>query len=156
MFATSLHHCLTQELQHLQALAALLDDEATALLQRATPQVLAQLAQQKLEEFQHLSDLSRERDQLLHEAGLDAGHTGTEAAVAQHPLLAATWHELLQVAEAAKQQNERNGLYIQTQLTFTTESLAALRDAQARTTLYGPKGRQTPSQPNAPTRSHKA
>lgn len=157
MFVSQLLQCLEREQEHLSTLAALLQDEAQALLQRAEPPELARLAQDKLQCFQALHELAAERDALLQAQGYAAGHEGTDAAVAQYPdELSAVWQNLLSTAETARQQNEHNGLYIRTQLKFTTESMTALHEAQSRTALYGPRGRQLSAQPNIPTRSHRA
>lgn len=158
MFARQLLDCLEREQQQLSILLDVLQKEAQALLQRAQPPELAQLAQEKLQCFQTLHELGAERDALLQQEGLATGHEGTEAAIEKYgyPELAAAWQALLSTAESARQQNEHNGLYIRTQLKFTTESMKALHEAQSRNALYGPRGRQLSAQPNLPTRTHRA
>ena len=156
MSVALLRQQLQNEIESVQALAQLLHDESNALLARAQPQTLASASQRKTALFEQLQQQGLERDLLLAQLGYVSGHAGTDAAAADHPDLAGAWHDLRQVAASAREQNERNGLYIQTHLQYTTEALAALREAQARTSLYGPRGRQTPATPAASTRSHRA
>ncbi|MCK9512065.1 MAG: flagellar protein FlgN [Pigmentiphaga sp.] len=151
-----LHQQLETELESIQVLAQLLHDESNALLARAQPQVLANLSQRKTAMFERLQAQGQERDRLLAQLGHAAGQAGTDAAADAHPDLQPVWQALRQAAAAARDQNERNGVYIHTHLRYTTEALAALREAQARTALYGPRGRQAPASPTASTRSHRA
>ncbi|MGE4335711.1 MAG: flagella synthesis protein FlgN [Pigmentiphaga sp.] len=156
MSVAQLHQQLENELESVHALAQLLHDESNALLTRAQPQNLAALSQRKTALFEQLQNQGRERDLLLATLGYANGHVGTDTAALAHPELAGAWQALSQAATDAREQNERNGLYIQTHLRYTTEALAALREARARTSLYGPRGRQTPASPAASTRSHRA
>ncbi len=156
MSASDLHSCLQREAEAVTAFAQILTEEGDALLQRATPEALADITQRKMAIIDTLDQLAQERDAQLATLGFETGHSGAAAAASAHPDLAEPWEQLLAQADAARQQNEHNGVIIRAQLQYHQQAMAALRDAQARTTLYGPSGRQKPAQPTSTGRSRKA
>src|SRR5690625_1733482 len=138
MPSTQLQTCVQHEANAVAEFAQILVEEGEALLQRALPEILAQITQRKLEMLDELQSIGQTRDALLGKLGFAAGLPGIESAAQQHPALNEAWQALNTQANAAREQNEHNGVIIRAQLQYHNEALATLRQAQAQTALYGP------------------
>jgi flagella synthesis protein FlgN len=146
---------LRAELDAFREFHQLLQIEQAALA-AGDADALVGLAQRKSEQVGRLTQLAEGRNQTLRSAtgktdqlGIDAwrerfdpqGRVGADR----------LWRELLELARAARQLNERNGLLIGLKLQHNQQALAVLRGAAAQTTqLYGPDGQSYSASPGRP------
>ena len=134
-FVSRLH----AERDALKAFVTLLEAEQQALISGNADQLLG-LADSKVLAAQELNKLAAARnDQLRVDSG---GMTAWLQANAANGLSA--WHDILQLAEQAKQLNRTSGILIQTKLRYNQQALMALQNAAHGVTgLYGPDGQHS-------------
>lgn len=139
----SLLSCLSRENTLIIEFSATLNTDTEALGDRKASHSLQAIAEHKASLANQLAECSKERDDLLSALGFASGHQGTEDAVAQHPVLAALWEELLHNAAEASAINARNGALIELSLQYTQQSLDALRklDGATGAGTYDAQGR---------------
>jgi flagella synthesis protein FlgN len=100
---------------------------------------LARLTERKAAQAKTLEQLDGQRRAILHERGYSTDRDGASqlaAALEQDAL----WQALLERIEAARMQNQINGLAIGTRLDHTNRTLSFLQRETGQT-LYGPNGR---------------
>ena len=124
---TALLSCLNQENTLVLEFTAALETETTLLLDRNAIKELQELTTRKTELAEQLTQLSQQRDALLAEMGLPAGHAGTNEAVGHSSELTASWETLLSNVDVAKEINSRNAMLIDISLRYAQESLETLR-----------------------------
>ena len=143
-FVSRLH----AERDALKAFVTSLETEQQALISGNTEQLLA-LADSKVLAAQELSKLATTRTDELRTRGAkidSGGMTAWLQANAANSL--PVWHDILQLAEQAKQLNRTIGILIQTKLRYNQQALMVLQNAAHGVTgLYGPDGQHSLSAP---------
>lgn len=117
------------------------------MLSKGEAESLPALAQGKTELAVRLSQLAGQRNHYLLAQGLSPDRKGMETWLAAHPDAAAAapvWRELLALAEAARQQNQANGMAIGIRLSHNRQALELLQSAARSASLYRPDGQTDP------------
>lgn len=140
--AAPLVQLISAELALLREFVTLLGDEQGALV-RGELDRLIPLAEEKSRLAASLAQAAEGRNAALATLGLAKDRPGVETWLAVHPELQQTaqdWQILLDLAAAARDQNELNGKLIHSRLQQNQRALAALSAATHQTMLYGPDG----------------
>ncbi len=103
----------------------LLEKEHETLLSSYSNDELFDLTEIKNQYASRLDLAAQERDQELQQLQLSVGRPGLTQARDLDPSLAHSVDRLFDIAEQARQLNEKNGLLIQAYLAYTTEALSA-------------------------------
>lgn len=117
------------------------------MLIKGEAECLPAIAQGKTELAVRLSQLAEQRNQHLLAQGLSPNRKGMEIWLAAYPDAAAAalvWRELLTLAEAARQQNQANGMAIGIRLSHNRQALELLQSAARSASLYRPDGQTDP------------
>ena len=125
-----------------EAFLGILQTEQDALVQGDSER-LEVLAQDKTEMVRQLLRLAEQRNQYLVSRALTPDREGMEAWLAASPdkkAAAVAWHDLLQLAQAARQLNYINGQVIAARLQHNQQTFAALQGAAGHPSLYNPHG----------------
>lgn len=136
--------------QHHDALGEFMTvlDKEQALFTEAPVAVdaLSRLTERKAAQAKTLEQLDSQRRAMLAERGYDTGREGASELAASLGC-DAIWQALLERIEAARTQNQINGLAIGTRLDHTNRTLSFLQRETGQT-LYGPNGRTRAYGPN--------
>lgn len=129
---------LTLELGAAGAFLEILQQEQAALVEGRIERLEA-LAADKSRMVAQLAELADRRNRHLAALGMEPDLRGMETWLADTKA-AATWRELLQLAQTVHQLNQTNGAIIDTRLKHNQQALAALLSAAGSASLYGPQG----------------
>lgn len=137
---TRLLAALTAERTALANFVALLEREQIILIENLTDQLL-DLSEKKTAEALELNKIAETRRSLLHQAvpQLTAPSINDWLAKNNAECLA-TWQEVLNLIERARQINQINGQLIQAKLRHNQQALTVLSKAADKANLYGPDG----------------
>lgn len=138
--ASQLLAALSAERAALLDFVALLEREQGMLVENRTDRLL-ELSEQKSTDALSLNEFAKIRRSLLQENIPEFSVDTVHAWLAAHnPQGLAIWHEVLVLAERARQLNSTNGELIQMKLRHNQQSLAVLSKAANKANLYGPDG----------------
>ncbi len=125
---------LLSERAALGSFCRLLQVEQDALVQAQADRV-AELSLDKARQVESLSRLADQRNRYLTSQGLAGNAKGINTWLNRNPEHASTakkaWHELLAVAETARQLNQDNGTLIESKLQQNRQKLAVLQSSGA-------------------------
>ena len=134
---------LADEHEAIRALTALLQQEQESLIATDVERISA-LTEPKAQAAYRMAELASRRHQALAAAGHEASETGMQAwltAAATPAEAAASWNELLQLAEEAKEINRVNGTLINKQMVRNQAVLEVLQHGSVQgSPVYGPNG----------------
>lgn len=134
---------LADEHEAIRALTALLQQEQESLIATDVERISA-LTEPKAQAAYRMAELASRRHQALAAAGHEASETGMQAwltAPAAPAEAAASWNELLQLAEEAKEINRVNGTLINKQMVRNQAVLEVLQHGSVQgSPVYGPNG----------------
>lgn len=142
--SVELHDCLKQELALAKLFIELLERENQALLNPADDQALTEAIEQKNLHAEKLVAIGVRREEALAALGLPCTREGLQNAANQHPDLAPTLAELMQVASQAAELNAANGQIIDTFIAHNQQTLESLRNLMGEGTIYDARGRTHP------------
>lgn len=147
MSTPSLHSCLNQAVTVLESFNQTLSQENDVLLASHEDADLLAFSQQKTDFLAELETLHLSCSQALGALGLDTSHEGLVAATELDPELSTVVERFFALAETAQQQNQQNGIIIQTYLEHNQQALQAVTALmQHSEQVYTAQGK---------TRSHK-
>lgn len=141
---------LQRELELLEAFAAVLSEESSAL-ERGEADALPVLANKKSPLISALDAAGSLRNRWLAQQGYGPDLQGVEACIAATPsaqTLQALWQRFLSAARKARELNAYNAQLLNQQLVSTSEALAALGQEARRQALYGADGQPSLSTGN--------
>jgi flagellar biosynthesis/type III secretory pathway chaperone len=138
---------LAEELAALRNFVDILAKEQDALKAGGADR-LPEISQSKIELASKLSSILRQRESALAALGFGPGKIGMaswlDALDASSKLpFAASWAQLLTLAETCQREHALNGKLIAIQLVQTQQALTALTAASGLTLTYGPDGQQS-------------
>lgn len=136
-----LQKCLEQEIDLIQTFIAVLESEAEALTEAATPDALSDSTDQKNRYADQLIMAADERQLLLTQLGYSDDKAGLDAVANDHPQLRANCQLLLEKAQVANDLNTANGRIIDTFLVHNQQALDTLRVLSGAGNLYDANGR---------------
>ncbi|MDP3511984.1 MAG: flagellar protein FlgN [Sulfuritalea sp.] len=143
---------LEQTIAELQGFVAVLAAERNALVSGDIDQ-LPTIAGEKSQQAVRLANLEAERDAAQRSAGFAAGRAGLDAWVGANTRPTAALGMLqryLELAAAAKRENELNGKLIAARMQQNQQALATLLGEAADATPYGADGQQKSSSGRRP------
>ncbi|HEV7856316.1 MAG TPA: flagellar protein FlgN [Herminiimonas sp.] len=149
LFGTSPAASLSEEHKAIRTLTQLLQLEQEKLV-LADVEGVAALTEPKAQAAARMTELAAWRYKALAAAGFEPKESGMKAWISS-PTASATagksWHELLELAETAKEINRVNGTLINKQLVRNQNILNVLQHGSVQTSnVYGPNG-QTANKP---------
>lgn len=145
MSVSALQACLEKEIQLMGEFLDALRAEATALEDGATESALAETTTRKTEKADALTDIARQRNDLLKNLGCAENGAGLAAAAQAHPALASLREQLIDVTEQARELNEANGRIIEVYLDHNQRTLDVLRQLAGVGDMYDASGRKRSS-----------
>jgi len=130
---------------YLEQLHAALNTEHKALSENNITDIQT-IAQEKIILMEHLEDLDKERRLVLEKAGLNLSATGIEDYFQQSsstsaPELKSLWETIAHLSKQCEQQNDVNGIIIESNRRHTENALSILQGKQQNTELYTSKGK---------------
>lgn len=137
----TLKQSLQQELSAMQELHQKLHDEQSALVDDDAGSLI-QLLDQKNEVLRLLTELEKNRFQLINAAGYRKDASGMREFLDQNADSAehALWQDLLSATELAKEKNRVNGSLIARKLAQNQAALNVFQQGSDTGSLYGPSG----------------
>lgn len=141
---STLENCLQTHITVLHDFLDLTEQEHEVLLQTFEPDTLAQLTQRKNQLLLEFLRLDHLRQQHLDALGVDHNIQGLSALAQAQPELAELVHQLIELSTAARQQNENNGVLIQTYLNSNQQALDTLSALAGKNNFYTAHGKPSP------------
>lgn len=138
----SILHCLKEEKEAMAALADLLKEEQSALVE-GDVSLLSQTSAQKNDLVRKLSDFEKMRHSYLKQEGFGEDAESTLNFVRQTPEAQSLWDGLLTLSAQAKEDNKTNGLMITRRLSQNQAALGAFQQGTTTGSLYGPNGQSS-------------
>jgi flagellar biosynthesis/type III secretory pathway chaperone len=143
----AIQQLLVEELVALREFVAVLAKEQLTLKTGAADQ-LPEISQNKSELANTLSTILRQRESALATLGFGSGKIGMASwldslGAPTKQSFAASWGQLLTLAETCQREHALNGKLIAMQLVQTQQALTALTAASGQTLTYGPDGQQS-------------
>lgn len=120
---------IQSELELIEHFFFTLEKEHETLLSSYSNDELFDLTEIKNQYAMRLEQIGQDRDLQLQQLQLAAGREGLLQARLLDPALAESINQLLDLAEKARDLNEKNGLLIHAYLAYTTEALSAFGQA---------------------------
>lgn len=140
----SLQTSLSQETGLVQEFIAVLEHEATVLLEGGDDKALGASTETKNTYADQLATAADQRQGLLTQLGYSADKAGLDALAQAHPTLLPLCRKLYEAAERANELNVSNGIIIDTFLTHNQQTLDSLRVLAGSGDLYDASGRTRP------------
>lgn len=142
-FGTSPANSLIEEHKAVHVLTQLLKLEQKHLI-AADIDGVAELTESKAKAAAHMAELTGSRHAALGAAGFEAKESGMKAwleSPAASPAASKSWHELIELAETAKELNRVNGILINRQMVRNQNVLDILQHGSVQgNSIYGPNG----------------
>lgn len=140
-----LANSLSEEQKIASELLEVLQKEQDSLV-AADVESLMNLTKDKARIASRMSDLAKQRYDVLAEAGFDASETGMQAwtdSAAATPAVRDAWKALLSLARSGKEHNRINGLLISQHMSSNQSALRVLYSHAQGGNFYGPDGQST-------------
>jgi len=145
-FNTSPADSLSEEHEAVRALTQLLKLEQEHLI-AANVEGVASLTESKAKTAARMAELAARRHKALGAAGFEAKESGMKTwleSTATSVTTTKSWHELIELAEAAKELNRVNGTLIHKQMVRNQNVLNVLQHGSILgNNVYGPNGQTT-------------
>ncbi len=143
-FGKSPADSLTEEQNAARTLLQLLKQEQDQLV-AANIEGLTALTEEKAKVVSRMTELAKQRHDMLAKAGFEPKESGMKAWLASAAAKAASksWNELLSLASKAKEMNRTNGVLITKHLSLNQNALNALKVGPQGNNFYGPDGQST-------------
>lgn len=137
---------VARELEHAEHLLELLAKERTTL--GTDGDAIEALANAKAERIEQLEQLHAQRVQLLRQAGCDGSRDGMDLFLRRSRSgaeLRSAWQQLLETISACRDQNQINGIIVESTRRSLRDTLSILQGQQPDDATYGENGYQTSS-----------
>ncbi|MCG5501215.1 flagella synthesis protein FlgN [Ectothiorhodospira lacustris] len=152
-FPEQLEQILTHSVREASSLEHALQLEGQALSARDLDTLNLAIAE-KQRQVERLEQLTREQGALLKREGYENNAQGMACCLRDwdtERILSPVWDRLVDIIARCRQLNLTNGGVVETKRRHVEQALHILRGEDARTELYGPRGRTTSSGANSRT-----